>query len=472
VRRRGFLALPFLLLPGAVTRGGVAAAPRAGTLQGDLLQAIEAIEAIDTHEHILPEQERTAAAADFFTLASHYALDDLTSAGLPADARALIERDDVPARKKWEVFAPWWTFVRTTGYGRALALAVDHIYGIDRIEASTLDTLNERIRARNRPGLYRDVLKTRARLRVCVNDEYWQPRPTRVDPEFFVLARKFDWFVAPITRAGVGRLEALAGRSITRLRDLRDAMASHVEAAVSLGLVTIKTTLAYERSLRFERVDEAEAARAFDALMRDASPPGDLLARLEARPYKPLADYLFHQLVQLAEAHRLPMQIHTGLHASNANLVTNSRPTDLLNLFVLYPRVTFDLFHVGYPFQHEAAVLAKTFPNVCIDFCWMYVVSPSIAMQTLHEVLDTVPLNKIMGFGGDYRYPELSYAHAVMARRAIAQVLAARVQQGITSERDALYQAQRLLHDNPAGLFLTRTSSAQARRTGEVPAPM
>lgn len=458
MHRRTFVSLPLALLP-SVGRDAPAPAAQPGTLQSDLTSAIQAIEAIDTHEHILPEAERTAAPVDFFTLASHYALDDLTSAGLLPEAREQLGRDDVPAHRKWELFAPWWAFVRDTGYGQALRLAIRDVYGVEHLDAATLGRLNDRIRERNQPGLYRSVLTDRARLRFCVNDEYWQPRPTAVDPEFFVLARKFDPFVAPITRAGVGRLEALADRSITRLQDLRDAMAAHVEASLTLGLVTIKTTLAYERPLRFERVEASEAARSFEALVRDATPAGDLTDRLERRPYKPLADYMFHELVRLADAHRLPVQVHTGLHASNANLVTNSRPTDLVNLFLLYPRVTFDLFHAGYPFQHEAAVLAKTFPNVCLDFCWMYVVSPAVARRTLHEVLDTVPSNKVMGFGGDYRYPELSYAHAVMARRAIADVLAERVRQGVHTDQEALDVAQRLLHDNPARLFSPRPAA-------------
>ena len=45
-------------------------------------------------------------------------------------------------------------------------------------------------------------------------------------------------------------------------------------------------------------------------------------------------------------------------------------------------------------------------------------------------MLDSVPANKIFGFGGDYRYPELSYGHLVIARRNIATVLAARVENG------------------------------------------
>jgi len=93
------------------------------------------------------------------------------------------------------------------------------------------------------------------------------------------------------------------------------------------------------------------------------------------------------------------------------------------------------------------------FPNVWIDFCWAHVVSPPSARAALHLLLETVPANKILGFGGDYRYVELSYAHSVMARRNIAQVLAEKVQAGLCTEAQALALARRLLSENAAALF-------------------
>ena len=443
--------LPWLSLPSG--------SPQGDSVSRDLGAAIDRLEAIDTHEHILPEAERVALPVDVFTLASHYAVDDLTSAGLPEADRARLLSPTEPADRKWAAFSPWWAHTQHTGYGQALRLALRDIYGIDHLDATSLPTANARIRERNRPGLYADILKGRARLRFCVNDEYWQPRPVPVDPAVFVLARKFDQYVTPVTRAGVGRLEQQSGRSIARLRDLQDTLEAQFDAALAAGMVTVKTTMAYLRSLRFEVVSVEAASQAFESLMRDRTPPpADAFAALDQRPYKPLSDFMFHQLVQLADAHRVPVQVHTGLHAGNGNIVTNSRPADLTNLFYRYPRVTFDVFHVGFPYQHEAAVLAKTFPNACLDFCWMYVVSPTAAAATLHEVLDMVPANKVMGFGGDYRYPELSYAHAVMARRVIGQVLGERVTQRVCTDEEALTIARQLLHDNPARLFSPRAA--------------
>jgi predicted TIM-barrel fold metal-dependent hydrolase len=149
----------------------------------------------------------------------------------------------------------------------------------------------------------------------------------------------------------------------------------------------------------------------------------------------------------------VPVQIHTGLFAGSGNVLTNSRPTHLINTFLLYPRIQFDIFHLSYPYQEELGVLAKSFRNVHADFCWAYVVSPPAARRALDEFLETVPANKILGFGGDYKYPELSYAHAQMARQAVAQVLAAKVERGVCSEQEALDIGGMLLYQNAARLF-------------------
>lgn len=101
----------------------------------------------------------------------------------------------------------------------------------------------------------------------------------------------------------------------------------------------------------------------------------------------------------------------------------------------------------------EAAAIAKVFPNVYVELCWAHVISPSASRRALHELLDTVPSNKIFGCGGDYRYPELSYTHATIARRNISRVLAEKVSEGSCSEEEALELGRKLQHDNPDALF-------------------
>jgi predicted TIM-barrel fold metal-dependent hydrolase len=266
-----------------------------------------------------------------------------------------------------------------------------------------------------------------------------------------VIAREFEDFITPQEPADIQKLEQLTGVSITTLSGLKQALEKRFEQAVKAGMVAVKTLLAYQREIFFREVEEPDARRDFESLVQgDHKLPEGFRRRID-RPFRNLEDHMFHQVMKLADAHGIPVQIHTGLN--NANFIANSNPVHLTNLFFLYPRTKFDLFHIGYPYLGELSALAKSFANVYIDFCWAHIISPTASRRALDEFLDTVPSNKILAFGGDFIYPELSYAHAKMARRNLAQVLARKVEDGFCNESEALELSRRLLHDNAARLF-------------------
>ncbi|MDE2715587.1 MAG: amidohydrolase family protein [Chloroflexota bacterium] len=434
----------------AAAQAAPSAAPE---LEAELLEAIDEIPLVNTHEHIIPEEERTSSRVDFFTLAGHYAINDVISAGLSGDDLSVVRNPDAPAEQRWRAFEPFWESARMTGYGRALRIAIQDIYGIDQISGATLPEINRRIEAANRPGLYEEILIRRSNIAYSVLDDYWNAAPVRPDPRFFVCARKFDRFVAPQSPSDIRNLEELTDVSITSLAGLKRAMETSFQQSLEIGMVTVKSTLAYNREIHYAEVAERDAESSLQSLLgANRTPPAGFRSRVE-RPFRPLEDHMFHHLIGLAAAHGVPVQIHTGLHAGNGNFIENSKPTHLTNLFFLFPQVKFDLFHMSYPYQGEAAAIAKVFPNVYVDLCWAHIISPSASRRALHEFLDTVPSNKIFGYGGDYRYPELSYAHAKMARRNISQVLAEKVSEGACSEEEARELGRKLLHDNPDALF-------------------
>jgi hypothetical protein len=55
-------------------------------------QAVDAIRLVDTHEHLLAEEERHRAAHDFGYLFPHYASSDLMSAGMPPGLFEAVRR--------------------------------------------------------------------------------------------------------------------------------------------------------------------------------------------------------------------------------------------------------------------------------------------------------------------------------------------------------------------------------------------
>jgi predicted TIM-barrel fold metal-dependent hydrolase len=162
---------------------------------------------------------------------------------------------------------------------------------------------------------------------------------------------------------------------------------------------------------------------------------------------------MMHHVCRLADERGLTFQFHTGIQAGNGNYIRNADPTLLANLFMEYPNIKFDLFHIGYPFQHVLSALAKNFPNVFIDMCWAHIVSPEASVRALEEWLDAVPYNKISAFGGDYAVVDAVYGHQVLARRNVSRALGRKIIEGCFDVETARVIARRLLYDNPMEIF-------------------
>jgi hypothetical protein len=87
---------------------------------------------------------------------------------------------------------------------------------------------------------------------------------------------------------------------------------------------------------------------------------------------------------------------------------------------------------------------------------WMHIISPAKSRMALSEWLEEVPVNKILGFGGDYLAVEGSYGHSVIARDDIARVLAEKVDDGEYSLDDAKRYATMMLRNNANRLFFKK----------------
>ena len=409
-----------------------------------IYEQVEQMPVIDTHEH-LPNHDQHCpdVLADYLV---HYMSSDLRSAGLSEEDLARVRCSELPVEERWEIAAPLWEFCRCTGYGRALDLAVRGIYGIDGIRRETISQLAEAYK-RRRTDHRRFVLRELCRVELAILDSWAIDEP--YDQELF----RYAWQPEPFIMGDQGMLCSIEerGMRVKSLDDWLEAFTSALEDALRHGMVALKNAMAYSRTLHYEKVGYAAARSLFDrtlASWRAAEP--------EAEPIilpKPVQDFLMHFILQEAADRGLVMQVHTGLLEGNGGILENSRPGLLNNLFLEYPAVKFDLFHMGYPYCGESAALAKMFPNVCLDLCWAHIVSPAAARAALADFLDAVPYNKIMGFGGDYAFVDGIYGHLLLARENISRVLADKVEQGVCSIDRALEIAWHLLYSNPKALF-------------------
>jgi len=251
---------------------------------------------------------------------------------------------------------------------------------------------------------------------------------------------------------------------IHSLSDLTEALRLRFEK-LSKSIVGVKIALAYRRPINFEKATSYDAERVFNKIYsqkvfrRIELPDGARVNVPEGVSFeeaKPLQDFIVHKVIQLSGTHQMPIQVHTGLQEGNENVISSSNPVHLVNLFMEYKEVKFDVFHGGYPYTSELATLAKNFPNVYVDLCWLHIISPAVARRVLSELLDTVPSNKILGFGGDYRFVEGVYGHALLGRENTARVLTEKVEDGSLAQKEVLLLAQRLLRDNANELYFKR----------------
>jgi len=423
----------------------------------ELLSYISGLEIIDTHEH-LPAFERTRNR-DTDVLGeylSHYYNRDLVSAGMPESELSRLADPCIDIMEKWNAVEPYWKICCHTGYGQSLEIAARDIYGIDRVDGSTIQELDGRFRQGHMEQHFRKVLKDMCKIKVSILDieldsiDFESEGP---DAEYYVKTNRIDRLVYPRTHADILVLEKLYGKRIAAFDDYLGACAAAIESFASQSRI-LKCALAYERDLNFERTPYHEAEEAFLSLFEPSY--YCTIALPKDRPLhagSSFQNYVMHYLLSIAQEKEMVLQIHTGIQEGNGNLLCNSKPTLLNNLFMDYPGLQFDVFHIGYPYQSELGVFAKWYPNVWVDMCWAHIVSPVAARQTLDEWLEVVPYNKILGFGGDYLFVDGVYGHLCLARKNIALTLSGRVDSGFIDIEEAKLIARSILYLNPAKVY-------------------
>jgi predicted TIM-barrel fold metal-dependent hydrolase len=423
---------------------------------------VNSLKVLDTHEHLMEESERLKLGSDpLVVLLPHYLSSDLVSSGMELCDLNVLRSGDTPLEERWKSFMDYWVEVENTGYAQAIKIAARDLYGVEEFGDDSWRELGRAMKKLHKEGLYEHVLKERSGIELSINDV----SSVEMDERFNVPVMNFDNYVLPTSRRDLRELSQVSGRPIHAIEDLLDSLKQHYDS-VAKRIVGVKIGLAYERKLSFDKTERGEAEKVFNRIYRtrtfesiDVMPYGSRpLSRnvptgIDLADAKPLQDYMVHLIIQLAGRYGHPVQIHTGLHEGNENIISNSNPDLLVNLFMEYPEVKFDVFHAGYPYFRELATIAKNFPNVYPDLCWIHIVSPKAARIILSEWLDMVPSNKILAFGGDYRFVEGVYGHIKMARRNVAKVLNEKVEEDEIGLKQAFSLSKKVLRENAIKLF-------------------
>jgi predicted TIM-barrel fold metal-dependent hydrolase len=429
------------------------AAPPRTTLETDtyrrLRAALDAVPAIDTHDHLKP----------FPQLPIRHDTERGRGANLAGIWRSsyFSWNSPLPPWPENRSFPEWWAKAKPVfADGRAMSFyrymlpAWQDLYGVDfdRVTDAEAARLDARIFENYRDEKWlHHVITERANIELMINDPFWGRLEFAPHYPFEVQTLNVTSLVRgfhPSEFMDIGddpyRFAKTQGMKVESLDDYLAVLDRLLAFAKERGAVCLKSTLAYQRTLRFENVPQKQAAKAFGRPKTDLTP-----AEIAA-----FEDFIQWRLAALAAKHDLPFQIHTGQAR-----VQGSNPILLVDLIEANPKTKFILFHGGYPWVGEVAVIVmRHTSHVWVDSCWMPTLSYTMAKRAYHEWLDAMPSSRIL-WGADMSHAEGIYGATVMTRRCLAEVLAERVERGELTEPDALRIGRQILRDNALALFPT-----------------
>lgn len=413
-----------------------------GSIFRRILESVHEVPVIDTHEHLENEEKHMKwnVLSDY---TQHYFSSDLISAGLPLYIIPQLAIEESSIIEKWDLLQPYWENSRYTGYGQVLDIAAQMLYGVEKINRDTIEAVeNGYQKLRQHDGFSSKMLREHGV--VAVMNNIW-----RLDGEseggLYHYVNQIDDYVMIDTDTLKIQPDILEN-----LRTIDDWVINCLDTLAyefkTKRASALKLALAYKRSLCFENPSHQSAEDGYQAYRCGKDKNNPILIKCAQ-------DYVLHSILKVANDNNWLVQIHLGYQEGNENDLRNANPEHIINLLRQYPNVRYDLFHMGYPYQHITGALGKMFPNVRLNLCWAHMLSPIATMNALREWLYTVPINKIFAFGGDCRFFDGTIGHLELARRNISKVLAGCVCDGLFTCEHAIQIAKKLFYDNPRDFY-------------------
>lgn len=396
-------------------------------LQSSLLKAAINLPVVDSHTHFLQEGKyKFADTPDAFMLLSQYVKHDLISAGMSDIELQQLFSSNFTPEEKFELFKKYEWRISQTAYYRSFCITLRRFFGEDRLTADNVRRVSNKVSSFMSQTRYEDFFRKNLNYSFCMNEYIYEPNfYSAFYPRILRIPNyigSYDTFRASYEQK----------HSINSLKELDDEICRRVESGLCRGIVGLKTFAVPEGD-----ASRDEAERTLRLLLGNHE--------LSIPEYdNPLSRYISRRTVELAHEGGLVTAVHTGYWDDFRQL----HPAHMLPLIDAYPDVRFDLYHLGYPYVRESILLAKTRPNVCINLCWTYLISQRVAREAIAEILETVPLNKVIAFGSDTVVAPEAFGHLVMCLESLSCALADRVSASFLTEDSAAEIAGRWLSGN------------------------
>jgi uncharacterized protein len=408
---------------------------------------VDSVPAIDTHDHLWP----------FEVLPGYIQTPDghgMTLASIWRNSYYAWFNPILPWTPK-QTFQEWWATAksdfdnaRATSFYRYQLPAFKDLYNVDfeTLTDSGAEDLNQQIwnNYKDQNWLY-NVITEKANIELMFNDPYWGRLKFTTYYPFEILAFNVTTLIRGFHPSEFSnpwdspfRFASDKKLPMKSLDDYLLVLEQIFQSAKQAGAVCLKTTVAYQRTLKFERTTKEEAARFFGK-------PRTSLSEIEIKKFE---DFIMWHLVSLSAKHELPFQIHTGQAR-----IQGSNPMNLVDMIEANPDTKFILFHGGYPWTGETGVIVmRHSSHVWVDSVWLPTLSYTAAKRAFHEWLEVMPSDRIM-WGADCNHAEGIYGATEFTRMCLAEVLAEKIETGFLNSTQAQHIGRQIMRENALSLF-------------------
>jgi hypothetical protein len=421
----------------------------------EIFDLVNATPFVDTHEHLWEERTRLAALAepdkhpipnDLGILFYHYADSDLVSAGLSPDDRKKMVDPMTDVKDKWRLIGPIYARTRHTGYLQNVRESLRLMFGEEDITDDNYQRISDQIRDQIAPGYFNRLLRDVSKIEHAQVNSFEDP--VFNETQYPDLLCQDLSFVGLSTALNIEPYAKKANREVGSLDDWHGII-DWVFETYGPRAIAIKNQSAYGRRLDYDNVDAKDAAPLFARHIRE--PKGS--AEFEK---KAIQDHLFHYCIRKSVEYNLPVKLHTGYYAGTGGMPlhrVSANDSDLCPVLKAHPDAKFIIMHISYPYQDEAIVLAKHYPNVFVDMCWAWIINPLASVRFTKEYLMAAPHTKLLTFGGDYLPVEMVPGHAAIARKGLAQAISELLSDGWVKDSEVPELVDRIMRGNAHEVF-------------------
>jgi glucuronate isomerase len=419
-------------------------------LREDILAEVMAMPALDVHSHVPADEPFAQSLRDL--LGYHYYTELAHSAGM--GQRAI--RADAPDEEAIPALLEAMSAITNTVQYSWLVELAQELFGFEdeRITPANWEGLADAVQqSAAEPGRAARILEQSRIEKVFLTNDFHEELEG-IDTELFVPSLRADTLVFSLGDPAVKEaLERVSSVMITDGRTLGAAVGVVAERFKDAGALSLAISL--PPGFAAFPVEETD----FESALQRALQGRELGAADAAN----LQSGVLFALAGLCREHGLPFQIMYGVvREAYRHGVPQGRDLPqagetlrgLLPLLNAFPEVTFCLSVLSESQAQELAAYGWIVQNVVLSGHWWYANVPAQIARDLAGRLQSVPMNKLVGYYSDMYRLEFGLAKFNMYRRVLAQVLAREfVEAGFGTAADALEVARRLLRDNAARIF-------------------